>query len=230
VGYSYALATTPGFPPDRVKSWFPSSKDLFTRGLEANVSSVYDLGDWLPQVVLISSGLNDWKSTPPEYSMDDWLAQALAFLKQVSTSLKQPTIILLEWPEDVGLNGATYATLPDNLSAQYIEAMNDLYAEALVQGIPNIEFLHINNTAYSDYKSWCLQHPSLQAHLRVAEQVVDLIAESVPDWSNTGSVTMRADQSWPDPNTSLYCAGCDKPSPAPGYSPASPTGNSATAG
>jgi len=35
------------------------------------------------QVVLISSGLNDWKSTPPEYSMDDWLAQALAFLKQV---------------------------------------------------------------------------------------------------------------------------------------------------
>jgi len=48
---------------------------------------------------------------------------------QISTTLRQPTIILLEWPEDDGLAGVTYAQLPDNLSAQYIESMSELYAE-----------------------------------------------------------------------------------------------------
>jgi hypothetical protein len=36
---------------------------------------------------------------------------------------------LLEWPEDVGLAGVTYAQDPESLPAQYIESINELYAE-----------------------------------------------------------------------------------------------------
>lgn len=41
----------------------------------------------LLQVVVVSSGTNDWHSLPPMYDLEEWVAQAVAFLREVSTAL-----------------------------------------------------------------------------------------------------------------------------------------------
>ena len=38
------------------------------------------------QVVVVSSGTNDWHTVPPLYTLSQWLSQAVGFLKQVSTN------------------------------------------------------------------------------------------------------------------------------------------------
>ncbi len=39
------------------------------------------------QVVVVSSGLNDWRTNPPMYSVDDWTSKAIAFLQKVSAAI-----------------------------------------------------------------------------------------------------------------------------------------------
>jgi hypothetical protein len=39
------------------------------------------------QVVVVSSGTNDWHSMPPLYSLEDWVTQGIGFLKEVTHSI-----------------------------------------------------------------------------------------------------------------------------------------------
>lgn len=112
VGYSYAAESHPDLPPELYEAILPSNQAMLNRSVYANASSQYNLTSWVPQVampvsvsikchhtcsisapshmlyfglqvVLVTSGTNDWHSVPPLYTLEDWLTDATAFLAQV---------------------------------------------------------------------------------------------------------------------------------------------------
>ena len=109
-------------------------------------------------MVVIASGTNDWHSVPPLYTLDEWLAEAVAFLQQVaplsrrapcrsltgvlrllrsilwgrlqvSTAFSQPTIILQVFPPEQQLAGVLNGAGGVNETMQYIQAMPSLFTQ-----------------------------------------------------------------------------------------------------
>ncbi|KAK9789376.1 hypothetical protein WJX73_003472 [Symbiochloris irregularis] len=77
----------------------PTIPQLWHQAIPDNASSQANFSAWVPQVVVMAGGANDFREVPPLAPMDDWVAQYISFIEQVQSTYGSSltTIVVVAW-------------------------------------------------------------------------------------------------------------------------------------
>lgn len=160
----------------------PTVPQLFSQLIAGNMSSVIaNTSAWVPQIVIMEGGTNDFRLEAPKTSQEDWAQQYINFIRKVQgTYPQQPEIIVLAFSKEQ----QTVGILTDSAADTYLSYFDRLRQEVENQQIPNTHVLQLSGASIN-LTDWCAAHPSAEAHMDIAEQLIMHIEDFIPAFPNT---------------------------------------------
>jgi hypothetical protein len=99
-------------------------------------------------------------------------------LLQVNKVYNSPQIVILTYPLE------SVPTASYNQTTYYLQYMASLYVSARMQGLSNVQLLQLNGINFPT-DNWCDGHPSVDAHINIANQLTTYLQAILPRWANS---------------------------------------------
>ncbi|DBA74311.1 TPA: hypothetical protein ACH3X1_011086 [Trebouxia sp. C0004] len=160
------------------ESQYPTDGEIFLRQVAAdNTSMVSNFSSWVPQVVVLAGGTNDFHILPPP-ALEDWLLSYMDLINMINEEYDNPEIIIQVFPLEVNFEGV----LTPNATTNYLQYMASVYTATQMEGMTNVHFLQLNAVGMN-LNGWCSNHPSAAADMTIAAQLTAYIEAVLPAWT-----------------------------------------------
>ncbi|KAL4420247.1 hypothetical protein ABPG77_003426 [Micractinium sp. CCAP 211/92] len=168
----------------------PRMTDLLHASDPLDPDSTYDLSSWVPQVVVMAAGTNDFQAyslsgehhvVPAPFALptlQQWGDEYVAFIQELRAAFPEAAIINLVWPLEVQLVGVK--TLPQ--TAVYLQYMARAFTRLQQAGLSNTHFLQLDGDVINT-TAFCMAHPDVGTHRDVARQLVEFISAVLPEFA-----------------------------------------------
>lgn len=171
----------PELPREVAQELTPSDIELFGRQVAANRSwLVGNYSAWVPQVVVIGSGGNDFRGGRPFAPLDEWVSNVIGFMNTINKEFGNPEIITVVYPAETMLQGILDATQAET----YRSYMFSLHQEAQAAGMTNVHQL-VLDVSSMPLGGWCGAHPTAATDASIAAQLSAFIVEELPQWPSS---------------------------------------------
>ncbi|KAK9792752.1 hypothetical protein WJX73_006191 [Symbiochloris irregularis] len=171
----------PSWQSDKLATIFPASiPQLWHESIAGNASSQANLSAWIPQVVVLAGGANDFHQDPPVTPMDDWVAQYISFIRQVQSTYggSLTSIVVVAWSR-----AQLDVPLPDNQTQNYLRYQAALAQAIQEQGLSGAHFLQLTADGMP-LTGWCAAHPNRGAHANIAGQIEGFLQQQASGWAS----------------------------------------------
>lgn len=169
----------------------PRMRDLVraSDALDPLSGSTYNLSSWVPQVIVMAAGTNDFQGyrlledhhvRPDPFALptlQQWGDEYVAFTRELRAAFPEAPIIHLVWPLEVQLVGVK--TLPQ--TAIYLQYMARAFTRVQQAGLGNMHFLQLDGDAVNT-SAFCMAHPDAGTHRDVARQLAEFIDSVLPEF------------------------------------------------
>ena len=99
---------------------------------------------------------------------------------QVNDAYSNPGIVLLSYPPESLVD----LSMTQDQFNNYLQYITTLYQQAQQQGMSNVYQFQLDGTNLP-LDNWCVDHPSTAAHQVMANQLIQYIQATFPDWGNS---------------------------------------------
>ncbi|CAK0784600.1 hypothetical protein CVIRNUC_007804 [Coccomyxa viridis] len=159
----------------------PTIPELYLRTVASDPSSTFDQASFVPQVILLEIGDNDFSGNhePPS----GWADKFKAFLQQIRTNAPDAYMILLITPVNVQspIRGHTSAQMAARERARQIQ-------ELQAQGFQKLYLLELPPSVMQGSEVGCYGHPSSATQANMAAVVQDFVA-NLTQWTPVATQT-----------------------------------------
>jgi len=168
-----------GLPDELPEDITPPVPILFRRQVAGDNTSVAGNSSFVPQIVVMAGGTNDFHGDPPP--QDQWISDNLNFMSEITDEYGENMQIILQvFPVEVQVQGV----LTLNQTTQYLQYMSSLFTAAQQEGQFNVHFFQLSGEDML-LENWCVAHPSAAADMNIAEQLTTYINRLLPNYARS---------------------------------------------
>ncbi|KAK9849525.1 hypothetical protein WJX84_003061 [Apatococcus fuscideae] len=167
----------------------PNLPEIYTRADGSIPDSVYDPKSYIPQVVVLAIGVNDFLDSSAYPDLGTWTQVYVAVLTALTTDYPGVKIIMVQYPATL-TNAYQPGLLYGNQVANLVPPDNwpvyDIYHQAAftaaqAAGLTNVVYFELPDVV-GEFPRGCAGHPSVQGDAAIAAQLAPFVSQ-VMGWA-----------------------------------------------